>query len=140
MPSNASDVDRGVSKLAGLWRHCGAAAAVEMALVVPVLLMFLLGIIQFGSLLFLHHQMTVTANDVARRVAVGELNETAAIAEASSRLAGWKATFAVDVGAPAADEVGVNISVPMAEVAIVNFVQFLGTGTLVAQAIMRKEV
>lgn len=127
------------SVLPGAWRDSGGATAVEMALVLPVLLMFVLGVIQFGSLFFLQHQMVSTANDVVRRLAVGDLDEAGAISEATGRLASWKASFSVDVDDTALDEIGVAISVPLADAGIVHFIDFLGERTLVARAIMRKE-
>lgn len=115
------------------------AAAVELALVLPVALLLLMGIIQFGALLFLQNTMVNVANDVARRISVGELTSTAGETVAEERLSGWNATFAVNVTEPTANDVQVDISVPLADAAIVDFGNLLDVGDLTAQATMRKE-
>jgi hypothetical protein len=115
------------------------AAAVELAFVLPVALVLLMGIIQFGALLFLQNTMVNVANDVARRVSVGELTATAGETLAEERLSGWNATFSVSVTEPTADDIQVDISVPLADAAIVDFGHLLDTGDLTAQATVRKE-
>jgi hypothetical protein len=115
------------------------AAAVELAFVLPVAVLLLMGIIQFGALLFLQNTMVNVANDVARRVSVGELTTTAGETLAEERLSGWNATFTVSVTEPTADDIQVDISVPLADAAIVDFGDLLDTGDLTAQATVRKE-
>lgn len=115
------------------------AAAVELALVLPVAMLLLMGVIQFGALLFLQNTMVNVANDVARRVSIGELTTTAGETLAEDRLSGWNATFSVSVTEPTADDIQVDISVPLADAAIVDFGDLLDTGDLTAQAIVRKE-
>jgi Flp pilus assembly protein TadG len=115
------------------------AAAVELAFVLPVALLLLMGIIQFGALLFLQNTMVNVANDVARRVSVGELSATAGEALAEERLSGWNATFTATVTEPTPDDIQVDISVALADAAIVDFGHFLDTGDLSAQATVRKE-
>jgi hypothetical protein len=115
------------------------AAAVELAFVMPVALLLLMGIIQFGALLFLQNTMVNVANDVARRVSVGDLTTTAGEALAEERLAGWNATFTVNVTEPTSNDIQVAISVPLADAAIVDFGHFLDAGDLTAQATVRKE-
>jgi hypothetical protein len=115
------------------------AAAVELAFVLPVALLLLMGVIQFGALLFLQNTMVNVANDVARRVSVGELTTTEGETLGEDRLSGWNATFSVSVTEPTADDIQVDISVPLADAAIVDFGDLLDTGELTAQAIVRKE-
>jgi Flp pilus assembly protein TadG len=115
------------------------AAAVELAFVLPVALLLLMGVIQFGALLFLQNTMVNVANDVARRVSIGELTTTAGETLAEDRLSGWNATFSVSVTEPTADDIQVDISVALADAAIVDFGGLLDTGDLTAQAIVRKE-
>jgi hypothetical protein len=81
------------------------AAAVELAFVLPVAMLLLMGAIQFGALLFLQNTMVNVANDVARRVSVGELTTTAGETLAEDRLSGWHATFSVSVTEPTADDI-----------------------------------
>jgi hypothetical protein len=115
------------------------AAAIEMAFVLPVALLLLMGIIQFGALFFLQNTMVNVANDVARRVSVGDLSTTGGVTLAEERLADWDATFTVNVTEPTSNDVQVDISVPLADAALINFGDFLDTGDLTAQATMRKE-
>jgi len=115
------------------------AAAIEMAFVLPVALLLLMGIIQFGALLFLQNTMVNVANDVARRVSVGDLTTTGGEALAEERLAGWDATFTVNVTEPTSNDVHVDIAVPLADAALINFGHFFDTGDLTAQATVRKE-
>lgn len=115
------------------------AAAVEMALVLPFALLLLMGIIQFGALLYLQNTMVNVANDVARRVAVGELTTAAGETLAEDRLSDWSATFTANVTEPTSNDVQVDISVPLADATIVDFGHLLDAGDLTAQATMRKE-
>jgi Flp pilus assembly protein TadG len=117
-------------------RSRSGAAAVEFAIVLPIFLMILFGIIQFGSLMFLHGNMLNAARDTVRRMSVGELTAATAPAHAQTYLADWGLTFTVaanDVG-----DVSVQISVPTADAAIVNF-PVTWPGNLVADATMRPE-
>jgi Flp pilus assembly protein TadG len=115
------------------------AAAIEMAFVLPVALLLLMGIIQFGALFFLQNTMVNVANDVARRVSVGDLSTAAGETLAEERLAGWNATFTVNVTEPTSNDVQVDISVPLADAALINFGHYFDTGDLTAQATVRKE-
>ncbi len=78
------------SKPAGVHRrHRGderGASAVEFAIVVPVFLLFLIGIIQYGTIFLVRNQMTQAASDAAR-VAVTASTMTAAETAASTALA-----------------------------------------------------
>lgn len=115
------------------------AAAVEMALVLPVALLLLMGIIQFGAILFLQNSMVNVANDVARRVSVGELSANAGEILAADRLSDWDATFTVSVTEPTVDDIQVDISVSLSDATIVDFGHYFDTGDLTAQATVRKE-
>ena len=85
---------RGRIHVRGFWRDQRGASAVEFALVAPLLIGLLLGIIQYGSLFLLQTRMNDAARDTARRLAVGDLaTETEAEEYAVSRLADWSATF-----------------------------------------------
>lgn len=110
-----------------------------MALVLPFALLLLMGIIQFGALLYLQNTMVNVANDVARRVAVGELTTAAGETLAEDRLSDWSATFTANVTEPTSNDVQVDISVPLADATIVDFGHLLDAGDLTAQATMRKE-
>lgn len=122
-----------------LGRDQRGAAAVEMALVMPVVILLMLGIIQFGALFFLQNNMVAVANDVARRFAIGMLTASEAESLATSRLASWSATFTVDASEPTAEDAQVTISVPMTDAMFFDL-GGIGSGrTITAQSTMLKE-
>ena len=83
--------------------------------------------------------MTQVANDVVRRVAVGDLTTTDAVTEVESRLAKWDATFTLVVDTPTANNVRVSIFAPTQEAALIDVGHWMGEGDLSAEAIMRME-
>lgn len=123
------------------WRARGrsGAAAVEFALVLPIFLLLLFGIIQFGSVLFLHNNMVNAAREAVRRMSVAEMTEAEAEAYVQNYLADWNLTFDADATEPpATTDVTMQISVPAADAALINF-PIAWPGNLVAQASMRPE-
>jgi len=60
-----------------------AASAPEFALLAPVLLLMLTGIVQFGSIYFLQNTMQNVAREVSMRLAIGDL--TLAVTESWAR-------------------------------------------------------
>ena len=79
---------------AGGWsRDDGGASAVEFALVAPLLIGLLLGVIEYGSLAMVQMRMNDTARDTARRLAVRDLkSEIEGEKFALARLADWDAS------------------------------------------------
>jgi Flp pilus assembly protein TadG len=118
------------------------ASALEFALVAPLLIGLLLGIIQYGSLFLLQTRMNDAARDTARRLAVGDLaTEAEAEEHAVARLADWSATFTAvaELPGPGEQDVRVAITVPMAEAALINLVGFGMDGQLAVEFHMLKE-
>jgi Flp pilus assembly protein TadG len=130
---------RAFATLHRLWRDRAGTPAVELALVLPVLLLVVMGIIHFGALFYLQHSMVLVASDLTRQLAIGSIAEAGAVAEAQARLSGWNATFSVTVSEPSANEIGLNITVPIQDAALINLGSLTGSGNLSAQAVMRKE-
>ncbi|MGH7606822.1 MAG: TadE/TadG family type IV pilus assembly protein [Burkholderiales bacterium] len=133
---------RGRIHLRGFWRDQHGASAVEFALIAPLLIGLLLGIIQYGSLFLLQTRMNDTARDTARRLAVGELaSEADAEAYAVARLADWSGTFtaAAELPDPGEHDVSVTITVPKEEAALINLVGFGMDGQLGVEFHMLKE-
>ena len=56
---------------ASFLRNSGGATAVEFALIIPVLLLFLLGIICYGGYFWMAHDVQQLANDSARAAIAG---------------------------------------------------------------------
>ena len=117
-------------------------SSVEFAIIGPVFLLILFGMISFGSVLYTHNNMINAARESARRMAVGDLNTTEAEAYANNYLSNMGVTFTVnaqdpDPGDP--DDVSVNISVPAEDVALVNFPGIFDGRTLQVTVTMLKE-
>ncbi|MEO3429573.1 TadE family protein [Pelagibius sp. CAU 1746] len=125
------------------WRRRAdsGSAAVEFAILLPIFLAILFGIIQFGSVMFLHNNMVNAAREAARRMSVDEsFDEAQAEAYAQNYLAGWNLTFSFPntVAQPGSPDVSIEITVPAADAALINF-PITWPGNLVAQASMRPE-
>lgn len=134
----------------GVFRADRGAAAIEFAIVAPLLISLMLGIVQFGAIFYFYvwHNMTAAARDTARRVAIGEIGSKAAAetfaADALGGLVPWTVGFTVaatlpaDPSAPGGD-VSILITAPLVQAAIVDFLGILGDETLHARAVMRTE-
>src|SRR3546814_4970474 len=90
------------------WRQRArsGAAAVEFAIVLPIFLMLLFGIIQFGSVLFLHNHIVKAARETGRRQAGDESFDPAPGPNSSETyLSDWEPNFFFAIvpppGAPA---------------------------------------
>ncbi len=128
----------------GVHRGEAGVAAVEFAVLMPVLVLVLGGIIQFGIVMFVQNQMTNVARETSRRIAVGELNTAAAQQYARDSLVFPSANFAVaitgpDPASPNPTDITVDITVPFSEVSLVDILGLFGSGTLRASVTMRQE-
>lgn len=73
---------------APLHRNCSGATAVEFALVLPVLLAVLAGVLEFGRALWLRHDMQFAVEEAARFALANDTASATAIStRASTRLA-----------------------------------------------------
>ena len=120
-------------------------SAVEFALITPILVLIIAGIIDGGALFYLQNNMATVARDTVRRLSVGELtNASDAQAFAGSHVLNWGATFTINVTEPDPDDVNdtdyvVEITVPIDDAALMDPFNFFNSGTLRAQAVMRQE-
>ena len=127
-----------------LRRSENGVAAVEFAFVLPILVLVMSGIMQFGAIMFVQNTMVSVANDVARRVAVGELTEATAVQAAQDRLIDWGITYTIvvqdgDPADPTNRDVDVTITAPLKEAAIFDVFGLLDTGNLGTSVTSRKE-
>jgi hypothetical protein len=132
----------GPRRARGWWRDDGGASAVEFALVAPLLIGLLLGVIEYGSLAMVQMRMNDTARDTARRLAVRDLkSETEGESFALARLADWDARFRAQVTLPKFPErdIAVVIRVSMEDAAIMNLVNFGMDGEMIAEVHMVME-
>lgn len=121
------------------------SAAVEFALILPVLLLFLFGIVQFGFLFSVYNTMVHAAREGARGMAVEQLTAAEGEALVQTRLAAYaNLPFTVDATEPdptdPADlDVVVEISVPLEQAMLVDALGLVDGGTLDTQIVMRRE-
>ena len=133
-----------VVKTGGVRRGEAGVAAIEFAFVMPILVLMLTGIIQFGILMFTQNQMTNVARETTRRIAVGELTAAAAQQYARDSLVFPTANFTVAVTVPNPAnpndrDIIVDIRVPYSEVSLVDILGLFQSGTLGASVTMRQE-
>ncbi len=119
-------------------------AAVEFALAIPIILLVLSGIIQFGFVLFLQSHVADVARETARRVAVGEFEQAEAEQFAQDSLLNWGVNYLVVVDLPDPNDpndtdVDVQISLPMSQAALIDLLGLFQSGTLTA-AVTAREV
>jgi len=113
------------------------AIAVEFALVAPVLILFLLGIIQIGSAYFVQNSMLNTARELARRLATEQVTTADAESWALERLPRLTQRYVVAVtppqpGTPNADAFRVVISMPLGDAVLVDPLGLFTEGNLQA--------
>lgn len=120
-------------------RNDKGSVAVEFVLILPIVLIILMGVMQFGAVLYTKSEMINTARETARRMAVAELSTADAVTLAKNILNDPGTRFTVTATAVAPD-VTVLITIPMDDAALglVFPVDFSGE-TLSAQVVMRAE-
>jgi hypothetical protein len=120
-----------------------AIVAVEMALVLPLLLLVLVGSIQYGAIFYLKNNMVSAAREGARRIAVLDGTSAQGLQTAQNYLAGWALPFVFNVHSPTSTtdtDVWVEITVPCSQAApMLNAFGLVPSGDLKAKATMRKE-
>lgn len=134
----------GAGRPARLSRCEKGSTAVEFALVIPVFLLFLSGIFQFGMVMFLQNNMSNVARDVSRRLAVGDLTVTEAAASAEGSLINWGIDYTVQViepdpSDPADKDITVFISAPMEQAAMFDLLGILEGNNVATSVTMRLE-
>ncbi len=126
------------------WRDDSGIAAVEFAVIAPVAVALLGGIVQFGFALFIESHMAAVAQDSARRFAVGATDQTETATYAQGALLNWGVTYTVivtppDPNDPTDEDVNVLISLPRSSVAIVDMLGLFQSGALSTSVIMLTE-
>ncbi len=119
-------------------------ATVELALILPVLLLVLFGAVHFAGLFFLENQMINAARDAARRLTVDEITAGQAETAIETALGSWPTTFTVDItmpdpSNPSDRDIVVNVTTPIADAGLVDFLTGLTPGDLEAEVTMRLE-
>jgi Flp pilus assembly protein TadG len=134
-------------KPARLRRRClgdRGAASVEFALILPVLLLVLFGIVQFGLLFSVQNQMVNAAREAARAMAVEGATETEGENLAMAHLSAYgDMNFTVDaVDADPANgnpDVSVTVQVPATDAVVVDVLGLFGGRNITQRIVMRQE-
>ncbi len=120
------------------WRDESGVAAVEFAVIAPVVVTLLAGILQFGFVLFIESHMAGVARDTARRYSVGAADQSEAAQYAQDTLLNWGVTYTVTV-TPNVNDVIVLVSLPRSSVAIVDMLGLFQAGALTTSVTMLTE-
>jgi len=126
--------------------HRRGGMAVEMALLLPLLLILTFGIIEFGRMMQVSHQLTVASRTAARRASLPGATTEEAVAAATAQLAPYlPPAFVVEVTPPdlsqvtAGQPVSVRVHVPWEAVELIGFFPFTGGMTLESASEFRRE-
>ena len=125
-------------------RRQSGLATLELALVLPLLILVLAGIVQFGGLFYLQNKMINLARDAARRLAVGEITSNQAQTLISAGLSAWTVTPTTTIHIPVPNDpvdndIEVTISVPKAQASLMDIFGMFQSGNVVAKVVMRQE-
>ncbi len=128
----------------GLANCDNGSTAVEFAFLMPVFLLFLSAIFQFGLVMFVQNNMSHVARDTSRRLAVGELTAAEAQTTAQGSLVNWGIDYTVQVVEPDPSnpddrDVTVFISAPLEQAALFDILGILEGNDLAASVTMRLE-
>ncbi len=123
------------------------AAAVEFAIVVPLLLTLVVGIMDVSNLLYVYNSMLTAAREASRSVAVAQQTVPQATATAQTKLAvligkNGPIPFTINITVPVLPanlEVKTTISASMSQALMLDMFKLLGGATIVATSSMRKE-
>ena len=95
-----------------------------------------LGIVQLGLMFFVQHNMVSVSQETARLVAVGELTTGEGQTYADGHLRDWGMTYNISVQ-QVGDDIVVDISVPLSDVALIDYLGLFKTGDMTSQSSMR---
>jgi Flp pilus assembly protein TadG len=114
-------------------------AVLELALILPVILVLVLGIAEFAAVFFVRHAMLNAARDAARSFSIREVNSSGAIALATERLPGSSLSFSVTASGDGEMDCWVDIRVPISSAALGDPLRVMGGGDLAVRVTMRRE-
>ena len=119
-------------------------AVVEVAIVLPFLLLILLGIIEFASVYHVRHRMLYAAGEAARSLAIRAATAAEAEQIALDRLGSLNLVFTITVTEPDPEILGdrttaVQITTPLHQASAGDPLGIFGANILQAKVTMRKE-
>lgn len=142
--TSAVEVDRENGAGPSFWHERHGVSAVEFAFVLPIVVLLLGGIFQFGFAFFMQGHMSEVARETSRRVAVGEFTQSEAISFAQSSLINPGVTYDVTVTLPDPSdpndrEMQVDISAPLKEISPIDILGLFQDGDLTTSVTRRME-
>ena len=115
------------------------SATIEFVLWVPVFVVILVAATD-ATVLYLHHtEMWNVSRDVARRVAVGDLSETDAVAVVQNEMFLYSRAYTVSTSNPAELDVQIMIQTSIADASVFGFFEPILGRYLTAMVTMRRE-
>jgi len=141
------DADRKVAKFCRSYRRKRrGAAVVEFAVVVPVFIILVFGMIEFGRMVMVQQVLTNASREGARRAVLDGVTTTEIETTVNDYLQSGSvtgATVTVTPNPPSSAEFGapvtVDVSVPFDQVSWLPAPMFLGGTLLEASTVMRRE-
>lgn len=120
------------------------AAAMELALLLPVLTTMICGLIQYGTLMFTYNAMLNSARNGSRAMAVGAATAADVVTNAKANLPGWVpaadwTVVAQDTITTGTNQVNTRISVASTKASVMNFPLVPMPTTLDVTIVMLKE-
>ena len=135
-----------VKQVIGLSRkNRRGAAVVEFALVVPIFILLVFGMIEFGRAVMVQQVLVNATREGARQAVLdgstmAEVQDRIDVYLAASSINGATTTVAPDPQTAAFGQpITVTISVPFANVSWLPIPQYIGDTTLTASSVMRRE-
>ena len=130
-----------IDRMRAMVRGADGGIALELALIGPLLLLIVVGVIQFASLYLLQSHMFQVARETARSLVESEIDQSGAQTYAEARLLDWGITYTVTVippNPPIHSDYEVRISAPLADASPLDLFGLFQTGTLDAGAVMQQ--
>ena len=137
-------------RLHKLWRSCRkerqGTAVVEFALVAPLFILLVFGMIEYGRMVMVQQILTNASREGARRAVLDGVSDASVAQSVNTYLAGTSingATVTVTTNPPVApdyaDSKTVQVQIPFGQVSWLPSPMYLGSTTLRAQTTMRRE-
>lgn len=121
--------------------------AVEFALIAPVLMIVVMGILEFSLMLYTHATAASATRDVTRRIATNRLAAASADTTVKDQLPAWVRAFATVTvtqttpGTAATNQIKVNVTFPANKATPTNYLNFAyGSVTLDVSTTMQQEI
>jgi len=114
------------------------AASVEMVLWLPVFILILAFILDVTMTMLAHSLMWDVARDTVRQLSLGRMDAVQAVDHARVA-AQMSSTTPTVTASDAGPEVWIEITLPIADVTMFNFIGIAGSETISAKAIMMEE-